>query len=72
MLIDSLLLELSQAKVDGSYARLLGQLARIELLILDDWGELGGQHPGRCDPGSADAQRSPAVTEGRIDEKEEV
>ena len=27
-----------QAKVDGSYARLLGQLARIELLILDDWG----------------------------------
>ena len=26
------------AKVDGSYARLLGQLARIELLILDDWG----------------------------------
>lgn len=33
-----LLLELSQAKVDGSYARLLGQLARIELLILDDWG----------------------------------
>ena len=37
-----LLLELSQAKVDGSYARLLGQLARIELLILDDWG-LGGE-----------------------------
>ena len=33
--------------------------------------ELGGQHPGRCDPGPADAQRSPAVTEGRIDEKEE-
>ena len=33
-----LLLELSQAKVDGSYARLLGQLARIELLVLDDWG----------------------------------
>ena len=31
-----LLLELSQAKVDGSYARLLGQLARIELLILND------------------------------------
>ena len=28
----------SQAKVDGSYARLLGQLARIELLVLDDWG----------------------------------
>jgi DNA replication protein DnaC len=103
-----LLLELSQAKVDGSYARLLGQLARIELLILDDWGleavnaeqrnacwrswmigmgntrrswsvscqrksgtRAWGQHSGRCDPGPADAQRSPAVTEGRIDEKEE-
>ncbi|KAE9625315.1 ATP-binding protein [Aeromonas veronii] len=33
-----LLLELSQAKVDGSYARQLDQLARIELPILDDWG----------------------------------
>ena len=36
--LSRLLLELSQAKVDGSYARLLGQLAKIELLLLDDWG----------------------------------
>ena len=26
--------------------------------------ELGDNTPGRCDPGPADAQRSPAVTEG--------
>lgn len=36
--LSRLLLELSQARVDGSYARVLNQLARIELLILDDWG----------------------------------
>lgn len=33
-----LLLELSQARVDGSYPRMLNHLARLELLILDDWG----------------------------------
>ncbi|MDQ1886721.1 IS21-like element helper ATPase IstB [Aeromonas salmonicida] len=36
--LSRLLLELSQAKADGSYAKVLGQLAKIELLILDDWG----------------------------------
>ena len=29
---------LTQAKADGSYGRLLAQLAKVELLILDDWG----------------------------------
>jgi DNA replication protein DnaC len=33
-----LLQELSLAKGDGSYPRLLSQLAKIELLVLDDWG----------------------------------
>ena len=33
-----LLLELTQAKADGSYQKLLTQLAKTQLLILDDWG----------------------------------
>ena len=33
-----LLLTLTQAKADGSYHKLLGQLAKTRLLILDDWG----------------------------------
>ncbi len=33
-----LILELTQAKADGTYAKLLGLLAKQELLILDDWG----------------------------------
>ena len=33
-----LLLELTQSKADGSYQKLLKQLARVQLLILDDWG----------------------------------
>lgn len=33
-----LLLALTQAKADGSYHKLLKQLARIDLLIFDDWG----------------------------------
>lgn len=36
--LSRLLLALSQARVDGSYTRLLSQLARTELLLLDDWG----------------------------------
>ena len=36
--ISRLMLQLSQAKADGSYSRLLQQLARTDLLILDDWG----------------------------------
>jgi DNA replication protein DnaC len=30
--------ELNLARADGSYAKLLGRLARIDVLILDDWG----------------------------------
>lgn len=45
-----LLLELSQAKVDGSYARLLGQLARIELLIrmTGDWQAVNANSATHC------------------------
>jgi DNA replication protein DnaC len=30
--------ELALARADGTYATLLGRLARIDCLILDDWG----------------------------------
>lgn len=33
-----LLLELTQSRADGSYQKLLNQLARVQLLIIDDWG----------------------------------
>lgn len=33
-----LLSELSVARADGSYAKLLNRLAKTELLIIDDWG----------------------------------
>jgi len=33
-----LLDELTLARADGSYARLLAKLARIDVLVLDDWG----------------------------------
>jgi len=33
-----LLEELRLAHADGSYARLLGRLARVDVLIIDDWG----------------------------------
>lgn len=36
--VSRLLLTLTQAKADGSYQKLLGQLAKTRLLILDDWG----------------------------------
>src|SRR5699024_5463092 len=36
--ISRLLLELTQAKADGTYHKLLKQLAKVKLLILDDWG----------------------------------
>jgi len=36
--ISRVLLELTQAKADGTYQKTLNQLARIKLLILDDWG----------------------------------
>lgn len=36
--ISRLMMALTQAKADGSYGKLLAQLAKIDLLILDDWG----------------------------------
>ena len=36
--LSRLLQTLTQAKADGSYSRQLTQLAKVELLILDDWG----------------------------------
>ena len=36
--LSRLLTELTQAKADGSYTRLLKQLSRTRMLILDDWG----------------------------------
>jgi len=36
--LSRLMLDLTQAKADGSYRKLLSQLAKISLLILDDWG----------------------------------
>ena len=36
--LSRLLLELMQAKADGSYSKALQSLAKVDLLILDDWG----------------------------------
>lgn len=36
--LSRLMLELTQAKADGTYSKLLRQLAKLELLIIDDWG----------------------------------
>ena len=36
--LSRLMLELTQAKADGSYHKSLQRLAKIELLIIDDWG----------------------------------
>ena len=36
--LSRLMLSLTQAKADGSYHKLLKQLARTQLLIIDDWG----------------------------------
>lgn len=36
--LSRLLLELTQAKADGTYPKLLKQLSRVQLLMLDDWG----------------------------------
>ncbi len=36
--LSRLLLELSQAKADGSYSKALQSLAKLDLLTLDDWG----------------------------------
>lgn len=36
--LSRLLLEMTQARADGSYVKLLKHLARIRLMVLDDWG----------------------------------
>jgi DNA replication protein DnaC len=36
--VPRLLEELALAHADGTYARLLGRLAKVDVLILDDWG----------------------------------
>jgi len=36
--LSRLFLELTQAKADGSYSKLLKQLSRVDVLLLDDWG----------------------------------
>lgn len=36
--LSRLLLELTQAKADGTYHKKLQQLSKIQLLIIDDWG----------------------------------
>lgn len=36
--LSRLLLELTQAKADGSYHKRLTQLAKVQLLVIDDWG----------------------------------
>jgi len=36
--LSRLLLELTQAKADGTYQKKLQQIAKIKLLIIDDWG----------------------------------
>jgi len=36
--LSRLLLEMNQAKADGSYQKLLKQLANTQLLLIDDWG----------------------------------
>lgn len=36
--LSRLLLELTQAKADGTYHKQLKQLAKLQLLVIDDWG----------------------------------
>lgn len=47
--ISRLFLALGQAKADGSYNKLLGRLAKVRLLIIDDWGLEKVTSPQRYD-----------------------
>lgn len=42
--LSRLLLEMTQAKADGSYQKQLRQLSKIQILVIDDWG-LGSLEP---------------------------
>ena len=41
--------ELTLARADGTYLRLLGKLARLDVLVIDDWGLAPVQDPERRD-----------------------
>ncbi len=41
--------ELTLARADGSYARLLARFARIDVLVIDDWGLTPLREQERCD-----------------------
>jgi len=41
--------ELTLARADGSYVRMLAKLARIDVLIIDDWGLTPVANQERCD-----------------------
>jgi DNA replication protein DnaC len=41
--------ELTLARADGTYVRLLGKLARLDVLLIDDWGLAPVQDPERPD-----------------------
>lgn len=41
--------ELGLARVDGSYSRLLGKLARVDVLLIDDWALTPVRDPERSD-----------------------
>ena len=47
--LSRLMLALAQAKADGSYSKLLAQLAKLDCLILDDWGLEPLEAPQRND-----------------------
>lgn len=47
--VPRLLEELALAHADGSYTRLLGRLAKIDVLVLDDWGIAPLRDPERRD-----------------------
>ena len=36
--LSRLLLELTQAKADGTYYKKLKQLAKVQMMVIDDWG----------------------------------
>ncbi len=41
--------EMGLARADGSYVRLLGKFARVEVLVIDDWGLTPVREPERAD-----------------------